>query len=88
MFNNFKIGSKSCALMVETGQNREPSRDEIYHMGLATYRDLYSKSIENPEEFWEKHSEIIYWHRKWDRVLDDSKAPFYKWFVNGKTNMC
>ena len=88
MFNNFKIGSKSCALMVETGQNREPSRDEIYHMGLATYRDLYSKSIENPEEFWEKHSEIIYWHRKWDRVLDDSKAPFYRWFVNGKTNVC
>ena len=25
--------------------------------------------------------------QKWDKVLDDSNAPFYKWFVGGKTNI-
>ncbi|MEA3223565.1 MAG: propionyl-CoA synthetase, partial [Thermodesulfobacteriota bacterium] len=28
------------------------------------------------------------WDKKWDKVLDDSRAPFYKWFSGGKLNTC
>lgn len=59
---------------------------ETYNPGIANYRNIYKESIENPEKFWNKHADIIDWHKRWDKVLDDSNAPFYKWFVNGKLN--
>jgi propionate--CoA ligase len=30
----------------------------------------------------------LHWFRRWERVLDDSRAPFYRWFVGGETNLC
>ena len=42
---------------------------------------------QDPEAFWAKRAEELEWYQKWDQVLDDSKKPFYKWFVGGKTNM-
>ncbi len=53
----------------------------------AAYDALYRKSIESPEEFWSAEAEELQWSRKWDQVLDWSKAPFAKWFVGGKTNI-
>jgi len=37
--------------------------------------------------FWEAAAEELDWFRKWDRVLDDSQAPFYKWFAGAKCNI-
>ena len=52
------------------------------------YDEAYKRSIEDPEGFWGEVSEAIHWDRKWDKVLDDSKAPFYRWFVGGELNTC
>ena len=52
------------------------------------YEEAFQESIEHPESFWGKAAEEIVWDRKWDRVLDDSKAPFYKWFPGGRLNTC
>src|SRR2546429_7413443 len=30
----------------------------------------------------------IHWYKRWDRVLDDSRAPFYRWFPGGVVNTC
>ena len=56
-------------------------------MGNA-YEDAYQKSLEDPEGFWGAAAEEIDWTRKWDKVLDDSNLPFYRWFVGGETNTC
>jgi propionate--CoA ligase len=53
-----------------------------------SYEEVYRKSIENPTEFWAEQAEQLHWYKKWDKVLDDSKAPFYRWFVGGETNIC
>jgi len=37
--------------------------------------------------FWEARARELKWYRRWDRVLDDSEAPFYRWFVGAKTNV-
>jgi acetyl-CoA synthetase len=37
--------------------------------------------------FWAERAEGFEWFRKWDTVLDDSKKPFYKWFVGGQVNI-
>ncbi|MEM8859261.1 MAG: acetate--CoA ligase, partial [Chloroflexota bacterium] len=32
-------------------------------------------------------SENFEWYKPWNKVLDDSNAPFYKWFVDAKVNI-
>ena len=54
----------------------------------ASYDDIYARSLADPEGFWAEAAEDIHWERRWDRVLDDSRAPFYRWFPGGVTNTC
>jgi propionate--CoA ligase len=53
-----------------------------------SYEEVYRRSIEDPTGFWGDLAEELHWYRKWDQVLDDSNAPFYRWFVGGETNLC
>jgi propionate--CoA ligase len=53
-----------------------------------SYAEVYRRSIADPAAFWGECAEQLHWYRKWDRVLDDSNAPFYRWFVGGETNLC
>jgi propionate--CoA ligase len=53
----------------------------------VTYEEVYQRSINDPQGYWSEQAEKLHWYHKWDRVLDDSNAPFYRWFVGGKTNI-
>ncbi len=48
----------------------------------------YAASIRDPERFWATVAESLVWDRQWDRVLDDSAAPMYRWFSGGQLNTC
>jgi propionyl-CoA synthetase len=52
------------------------------------YLETYRRSLERPEEFWAEAAEAIDWERRWDRVLDDSRPPFFRWFAGGRLNTC
>ncbi len=54
----------------------------------AGYAETYRRSLERPEEFWAEAAEAIDWERRWDRVLDRSRPPFYRWFPGGRLNTC
>ena len=41
-----------------------------------SYDSFYRRSIEEKESFWAQEAECIYWHRKWDRVLDFDRPPY------------
>jgi propionyl-CoA synthetase len=49
---------------------------------------IYARSIEDPEGFWADVAEDVHWYKRWDKVLDDSNPPFYRWFVGAETNTC
>lgn len=53
-----------------------------------SYAEIYRKSIEQPDAFWADAAARLDWDRRWDRVLDDSDAPFYEWFTGGEMNTC
>ena len=55
---------------------------------MGTYSDFYRHSIEAPEVFWAEQARLIDWHRPPTQILDDSRAPFVRWFVGGQTNLC
>jgi len=52
------------------------------------YEIAYQQSIEDPNTFWAKAAEDCHWYKKWDKVLDDSNKPFYRWFSGGEVNTC
>src|SRR5262245_17914580 len=54
----------------------------------STYQQVYDRAKAEPERFWAEAAEEIYWDRRWDTVLDDSRAPFVKWFAGGVMNTC
>nr|VFK40939.1 MAG: propionyl-CoA synthetase [Candidatus Kentron sp. SD]VFK49206.1 MAG: propionyl-CoA synthetase [Candidatus Kentron sp. SD]VFK80000.1 MAG: propionyl-CoA synthetase [Candidatus Kentron sp. SD] len=55
---------------------------------MSKYDDVYNRSINDPEGFWGEAAEALHWYEKWDKVLDRSNPPFYKWFQGGKCNTC
>jgi len=54
------------------------------------FKKWYESTVKNKkaiEEWWEKWANELLWFKKWDKVLDDSNPPFYRWFVGGETNL-
>ena len=52
------------------------------------YEEVYRRSLADPEGFWAEAAEAIDWERRWDQVLDRSRAPFYLWFRGARLNTC
>ena len=55
---------------------------------MGKYSEVFQRSIKDPNGFWGEAAEAISWYKKWDKVLDDSRAPFYRWFAGGELNTC
>ena len=52
------------------------------------YVQAYRRSIADRAGFWGEAAEAVQWYKKWDKVLDDSNPPFYRWFAGGLVNTC
>src|SRR4029077_17565598 len=56
---------------------------------MATiYDEVYRRAQRDPEGFWAAAAEDVHWERRWDRVLDASRPPYYRWFAGGRLNTC
>lgn len=61
-----------------------------YHIkGLEEYFQVYRKSVNHPEQFWEEIAEENFvWRKRWDNVLEwDFKKPEVKWFQGAQLNI-
>ena len=55
--------------------------------GMDAYNKLCAEANADYNGFWGRlANENIYWKKPFTKVLDESKAPFYKWFEDGTTN--
>ena len=52
------------------------------------YKEAYRRALKDPEGFWAERAAALHWERRWDRVLDESNPPFYRWYAGGQLNMC
>jgi acetyl-CoA synthetase len=64
-----------------------PSQAVRQHALVQDYEALYAEASGDLQGFWAKQAENLHWFERWTQVLDASNAPFYKWFVGGKTNI-
>ena len=64
-----------------------PSDEVIAQANLKDWDAIAASALKDPQAFWAKEAEELEWFQKWDKVLDDSNKPFYKWFTGAKTNI-
>ncbi|HEX6304935.1 MAG TPA: AMP-binding protein, partial [Anaerolineales bacterium] len=69
------------------GELYHPPSHIVEQANIQEYKQQYKRSLEDPEGYWGERAAELEWFKKWDKVLDDSNAPFFKWFVGGKTNI-
>ncbi|MFC2019661.1 acetate--CoA ligase [Chloroflexota bacterium] len=59
-----------------------------YIGSLAEYKEIYRRSIDDPEGFWGEMAQQLDWVKKWDNVLSgDFANAEHQWFVGGKLNV-
>jgi acetyl-CoA synthetase len=55
--------------------------------GMAAYQALCDEAERDFEGFWARLArETLAWHKPFTKILDESKAPFYRWFYDGEIN--
>jgi acetyl-CoA synthetase len=60
---------------------------QFVEKALISDESVYEEAAEDPVAWWERQAEeLLDWSEKWEKGLDDSNPPFYKWFVGGKLN--
>ncbi len=48
---------------------------------------LRASAAADPLGFWAAEAGELEWFEPWEKVLDDTEAPFFKWFTGAKTNI-
>src|SRR4249920_3711692 len=65
-----------------------PPPDEFRKHALVTDESLYEEAAQDLEGFWSRQADqLIDWIDKPSQTLDESNAPFYRWFADGTLNV-
>ncbi|CAI2361406.1 unnamed protein product [Moneuplotes crassus] len=64
------------------------NKHRTFHSEL--YDEMYKEASgdDTREDFWRKQAEKVHWDRFPETILDDSNAPFFKWYPDGMINIC
>ena len=55
---------------------------------LDQYREVYARSVADPESFWAEQASTFQWRKPWKQVLKwNFREPKVKWFIGGKLNI-
>jgi len=63
-----------------------PSEEVIQKAHIKNWEEEIEKG-KDLEKYWAEKAEQFEWFKKWDKILDESNKPFFKWFVGGKINL-
>jgi acetyl-CoA synthetase len=66
-------------------ENRTFAPTEAFASQANAKQEIYERADKDYLAFWEEQANNLYWHKKWDQVLD-WQSPFAKWFIGGKLN--
>ncbi|WP_374689654.1 acetate--CoA ligase [Promineifilum sp.] len=70
------------------GEVYYPAPEMISHAHVPNYEKAYAEAVADPAAFWGRlAAENFEWYEPWEKVLDDSNAPFYRWFVGAQVNI-
>lgn len=55
-------------------------------MSAVSFEAVHRQWSADPEAFWDEQARRLVWDHPWDRTLDDTEAPLYRWFPGGLLN--
>ncbi|MDA0691140.1 MAG: acetate--CoA ligase [Nitrospinae bacterium] len=66
--------------------------DAAFFQNMDQYKEMYQRSIDDPDAFWAEEAEKFFWFKKWDQVRNYNynvkNGPIsIEWFKGGKTNI-
>jgi acetyl-CoA synthetase len=64
-----------------------PSDEVVAQANLPDWDKAAAAALKDLPGFWEREAQNLEWYQAWDKVLDDSEKPFYKWFTGAKVNI-
>ena len=64
-----------------------PSPEVIESAYIKDWDTLAKEANGDLVGFWEDRAKELEWYQPWQKVLDDSNKPFYKWYVGAKVNI-
>ncbi|MFQ5421443.1 MAG: AMP-binding protein, partial [Anaerolineae bacterium] len=65
-----------------------PAPEVVENAHIKSFEQVNAAATADLAGFWGKiAAENFEWFKPWETVLDDSNAPFYKWFVGAKVNI-
>ncbi len=70
-----------------SGEVFYPSEDVVRAAHIPSWEKLAGDADADLEGFWAREAGELHWFEPWTKVLDDSRKPFFQWFVGGKTNI-
>lgn len=65
----------------------EPDQSIIDNSWVSDWKALEEKAKADPVAYWEERARELEWSKPWDKVLDRSDTPFFKWFTGASTNI-
>ena len=65
----------------------EPDQSIIDNAWVSDWKTLEEKAKADPVAYWEERARELEWSKPWDKILDDSGKPFFKWFTGASTNI-
>ena len=73
----------------DTSEVHNPEPALVAGLAHPDYLEQRSAALRDPEGFWRDRAvELLDWFEPFSQTLDASEAPFYKWFADGRTNIC
>ena len=65
----------------------QPSKSVVAGAYIKDRDEVTRQAEQDLEHFWDQQAREFEWFEPWNKVLDDTEKPFYKWFVGGKLNI-
>ncbi|MBN2250789.1 MAG: acetate--CoA ligase [Candidatus Altiarchaeota archaeon] len=86
---------KDLEVLMDEKRVFEPPKDLVEKSNIKTWMDerkirSYDELLDKAKDvewYWGEVAKELDWFKPWDKVLDDTEAPFYKWFTGAKTNI-
>lgn len=70
-----------------SGEVYYPNEDVLRHAHVKDWEKMREEAERDLEGFWAREANELHWYKHWDKVLDESNKPFYKWFVGARVNI-
>jgi acetyl-CoA synthetase len=87
MGNERMVAMTTLSVNQDSSEVYEPSPEIVQDSYIKDRSEVARRAAEDLAGFWAEQAEQYEWFAPWEKVLDDSNKPFYKWFVGAKVNI-